>query len=190
MARSSPASRVRSRRCSDKTAKVQEGGKLHIEGRMCDAFPGTMKTGILLNNLRYAEEMETVTTEIDRQHHEVFILINLLIQYAKTGDINNLGGYKGPYLEVVYECIPYVDDAAFDDDAESLKLHELQYPESIVTFLICNRQKTSLQPWYQREMEAISLMEKTGQTYPDESFCIFTKTHIENLKKLPTKEAA
>lgn len=24
----------------------------------------------------------------------------------------------------------------------------------------------------------------------DESFCIFTETHIENLKKLPTKEAA
>lgn len=29
-----------------------------------------------------------------------------------------------------------------------------------------------------------------GQTYLDESFCIFAKTHIENLKKLPTKEAA
>ena len=92
---------------------------VYIEGRMCDAFPGTMKTGILLNNLRYAEEMETVTAEIDRQHHEVFILINLLIQYAKTGDINNLGGYKGPYLDVVYECIPYVDDAAYDDDAKA-----------------------------------------------------------------------
>ena len=182
---------------------------VYIEGRMCDAFPGTMKTGILLNNLRYAAEMETVTAEIDRQHHEVFILINLLIQYEKTGDINNLGGYKGPYLDVVYECIPYVDDAAYDDDAkarfdsaifadldaaqnyaESLKLHGLQYPESIVTFLVCNRQKTSLQPWYQREMEAIRLMEKTGQTYLDKSFCIFVKTHIENLKKLPTKEAA
>ena len=34
------------------------------------------------------------------------------------------------------------------------------------------------------------LMEKTGQTYLDDSFYIFTKTHIENLKKLPTKEAA
>ena len=73
---------------------------------------------------------------------------------------------------------------------ESLRLHELQYPKSIVTFLVCNRQKTSLQPWYQREMEAIRLMEKTGQTYLDKSFCIFVKTHIENLKKLPTKEAA
>ena len=39
-------------------------------------------------------------------------------------------------------------------------------------------------------MDAIKLMEEKGQTYLDDSFCIFTKTHIENLKKLPTKEAA
>ena len=71
---------------------------------------------------------------------------------------------------------------------QSLRLHELQYPKSIVTFLVCNRQKTSLQPWYRREMEAIRLMEKTGQTYLDKSFCIFTKNHIESLKKLPARE--
>ena len=90
---------------------------VYIEGRMCDAFPGGLRTGILLNNLRFAEEMDSVTEEIDHQHHEVFIVANLLIQYAKTGDINNLGGYKGPYLDTVYECIPYIDDAAYDDDA-------------------------------------------------------------------------
>jgi len=90
---------------------------VYIEGRMCAAFPGGLKTGILLNNLRFAEEMDSVTEEIDQQHHEVFIVANLLIQYARTGDINNLGGYKGPYLDTVYECIPYIDDAAYDDDA-------------------------------------------------------------------------
>ena len=90
---------------------------IYIEGRMCDAFPGGLRTGILLNNLRFAEEMDSVTEEIGHQHHEVFIVANLLIQYAKTRDINNLDGYKGPYLDTVYECIPYIDDAAYDDDA-------------------------------------------------------------------------
>lgn len=90
---------------------------VYIESRICDAFPGSLKTGILLNNLRFAENMDTVQKEIDNQHHEVFIIMNLLIQYAKAGDINNLDGYKGPYLDAVYECIPYVDEAAFDDDA-------------------------------------------------------------------------
>ena len=91
---------------------------VYIEGRMCDAFPGSLKTGILLNNLRFAEEMDSVTEEIDHQHHEVIIVANLLIQYTKTGDINNLDGYKGPYLDTVYECIPYIDDAAYDDDSK------------------------------------------------------------------------
>lgn len=90
---------------------------VYIEGRICDAFPGGIKTGILLNNLRFAEEMDSVKEEIDKQHHEVIIVMNLLIQYTKTGDINNLGGYKGPFLDTVYECIPYIDEAAYDDDS-------------------------------------------------------------------------
>lgn len=92
---------------------------VYIEGRMCDAFPGSLKTGILLNNLRFAEDMDSVTEEINKQHHEVIIVTNLLIQYAKSGDINNLDGYKGPYLDTVYECIPYIDDASYDDDARA-----------------------------------------------------------------------
>lgn len=91
---------------------------VYIEGRMCDAFPGSVKTGILLNNLRFSEDMDTVTEQVSRQHHEVFILVNLLIQYAKTGDLNNLDGYKGSYLDTVYDCIPYIDDAAYDDDSK------------------------------------------------------------------------
>lgn len=63
---------------------------VYIESRMCDTFPGGVKTGIILNNLRFAEEMDTITEEINHQHHEVFIIINLLIQYAKTGDLNTL----------------------------------------------------------------------------------------------------
>lgn len=90
---------------------------VYIEGRMCDAFPGGIKTGILLNNLRFADEMDTIRQEIDKSHHEVFIIINLLIQYAKAGDLNNLDGYKGPYLDAVYDCIPYVDEGAYDDDS-------------------------------------------------------------------------
>lgn len=90
---------------------------VYIEGRMCDAFPGGIKTGILLNNLRFADEMDTIKQEIDKQHHEVFIIVNLLIQYAKAGDLNNLDGYKGPYLDTVYECIPYVDEGSYDDDS-------------------------------------------------------------------------
>ena len=91
---------------------------VYIEGRICDSHSGSIRSGILLNNLRFAEEMPSITEEIKSNHHEIFIVINLLIQYAKTGDLNNLGGYSGPYLNAVYECIPYIDDAAYDDDSK------------------------------------------------------------------------
>lgn len=90
---------------------------VYIEAKMCNAFPGTVKTGILLNNLRFAEEIIPIQQEIDQQHHGVFIILNLLIQYAKTGDILNLNNYKGPYLDALYQCVPYLDDAAYDDDS-------------------------------------------------------------------------
>ena len=76
---------------------------LYIEARMMDAFPGSFKTGILLNNLRFSEDIPSVTDEIAEGHHEVFIIINLLIQYAKSGDLNNADGYKGKYLDTLYE---------------------------------------------------------------------------------------
>ena len=108
--------------------------------------------------------------------------------YIVTEDF--LAPTKGvPLVQRLYHDIFDNQDTA-QNYAKNLKLHDLQYPKSIVTFLVCNRQKTSLQAWYQREMETIRLMEKTGQTYLDDSFHIFAKHHIENLKKLSTKENA
>lgn len=106
--------------------------------------------------------------------------------YIVTEDF--LAPLKGvPLVQRLYHDI-FADLDAAQNYAEGLKLHELRYPKSIVTFLVCNRQETSLQPWYQREMEAIRLMEKTGQTYLDESFQIFTRCHIDDLKKLENRK--
>lgn len=92
---------------------------VYIEARLCESFAGTFKTGILLNNFRFAEDMPSVQEEIAASHHEVIVILNMICQYAKTGDINNLGSYKGPLLDALYECIPYIDDASYDDDARA-----------------------------------------------------------------------
>lgn len=90
---------------------------IYIESRMIDAFPGSFKDGILLFNLRAAEDIPTVSEQIANGNHDVFIILNLLSQYAIAGDINNVDGYKGKYLDVLYECVPILDEAAYDDDA-------------------------------------------------------------------------
>ena len=106
--------------------------------------------------------------------------------YIVTEDF--LAPVKGvPLVQRLYHDIFANLDAA-QNYAESLKLHELQYPKSIVTFLVCNRQEVSGQPWYQNEKEAMRLMAEKGQAHLDDSFCIFTKNHIESLKKLPARK--
>ena len=108
--------------------------------------------------------------------------------YMVTEDF--LAPVKGvPLVQRLYHDIFDNPDAA-QNYADNLKLHDLSYPKSIVTFLVCNKQKISGHPWYQNEKEAMRLMEEKGQTYLDDSFHIFARRHIENLKKLSTKENA
>lgn len=108
--------------------------------------------------------------------------------YIVTEDF--LAPTKGvPLVQRLYHDIFDNQDTA-QNYAKNLKLHDLQYPKSIVTFLVCNRQEVSGHPWYQNETEAMRLMAEKGQAYLDDSFCIFTRSHIEKLKKLPAKEAA
>ena len=76
------------------------------------------------------------------------------------------------------------------DYADNLKLHGFKYPTSIVTFLVCNKESVLQTEWYKQQKEAMRLMEEKGQTYLDDSFHIFARRHIENLKKLSTKENA
>jgi len=122
---------------------------VYIESRVCEAYSGTFKTGILLNNLRFAEDMPSIQEEIDRQHHDIFIILNMAAQYAIAGDINNLGDYKGPLLDALYECIPLIDDASYDDDAR-------------VRFRAVNQMLIMLWPFMQSLIEKIREDIKNG----------------------------
>ncbi len=90
---------------------------IYVEARMCDAFPGVYRTGILLNSIRMMETMPTLSEQVDGGYMGFSIMSNLLLQYCRAGDINNLSGYKGEYLNKLVECIPIVDNAVYDTDA-------------------------------------------------------------------------
>ena len=99
-----------------------------------------------------------------------------------------LAPFKGiPLVQRLYHDI-FDNREAAQSYAENLKLHELQYPTSIVTFLICNKENVPQQKWYQQQKEAMQLMEEKRQTYLDDSFHILVRHHIENLKKLENKK--
>ena len=106
--------------------------------------------------------------------------------YIVTEDF--LAPTKGvPLVQRLYHDI-FDDQDAAQSYAENLKLHEFQYPTSIATFLVCNKGNVAQQKWYQQQKEAMQLMEEKGQTYLDDSFQIFAKCHIENLKKLGNRK--
>lgn len=72
--------------------------------------------------------------------------------------------------------------------ADNLKLHEFKYPTSIITFLVCNKGSVLQTEWYKQQKEAMRLMKEKGQTYLDDSFQVFAKCHIDNLKKLENRK--
>ena len=106
--------------------------------------------------------------------------------YIVTEDF--LAPSKGiPLVQRLYHDIFDGQDAA-QSYAKSLRLHEFKYTTSIVTFLVCNKKKVSQDEWYLQQKEAMRLMEEKGQTYLDDSFHIFTRCHIESLKKLENRK--
>ena len=106
--------------------------------------------------------------------------------YIVTEDF--LAPTKGvPLVQRLYHDI-FDDQDAAQSYAENLKLHDFKYSTSIVAFLVCNKGNVTRQEWYQQQKEAMQLMEEKGQTYLDDSFQIFAKCHIENLKKLGNRK--
>ena len=91
---------------------------VYVEARMSDAFPGTFAQGIALNNVRFAELMPSVADQIAKSAKGYSIVCNLMIQYCKAGDVNNLTKARSEYLDMLYECIPILDAAAYDDDGK------------------------------------------------------------------------
>ena len=92
---------------------------VYIEARICEAFPGTFAQGIQLNNLRFAEQMPSVEDQIAEDHYGFSIIRNLILEYCKTGDVNNLTRKESEYLDVLYDCIPILDGAVYDDDGRA-----------------------------------------------------------------------
>ena len=56
---------------------------------------------------------------INRKYYDHSIVLNLLIQYIRAHEVNNLSGYTGEFIDKLYQYIPLVDECVYDDDARS-----------------------------------------------------------------------
>lgn len=88
-----------------------------VEGCMCTEFPGRFKTGIMLNNVKLTEDSLSVQQQIDKEIPNAAILLNMILQYARIGEYNNDGGYRGELIDYFNSCIELVDEAIDKTDA-------------------------------------------------------------------------
>ena len=48
---------------------------------------------------------------INRKYYDHSIVVNLLIQYVRAHEVNNLSGYTGEFIDKLYEYIPWIDES-------------------------------------------------------------------------------
>lgn len=63
--------------------------------------------------------MPTVASQVENGHLGYAIITNLMIQYCKTGDVNDLTRENSEYLDVLVDCLPILDAAMYDDDGRA-----------------------------------------------------------------------
>lgn len=104
-----------------KTAKalsnIFEDG--YVDARYSYEFPGNPARGIALNNLRYADTVPDIDTMVNKKYYDHNIVLNLLIQYVRAREVNNLSGYSGEFLDKFTAYIPIVDSCIYDEDARA-----------------------------------------------------------------------
>ena len=88
----------------------------YVESRIIDRFPGKFANGICLNNIRFCEMMPSIDEQLINGNYKFSVFCNLLIQYCRSGDINNREGYSGDVLDRFYKLLPIVDNAIYDDN--------------------------------------------------------------------------
>lgn len=107
-------------KCASTITNILED--IYIEARMCHFYPGTFRQGIQLNSLRMMEQAISIQEQIDQEYKEFSIMVNLILQYCRTGTVNNLSGYTGPYLDCLEDCIPYIEESLYSDEIKD-RLH-------------------------------------------------------------------
>jgi len=90
---------------------------VYIEAQMCHRFPGTYKTGIELVVGQLLENMDALSDMVDKEDVQpLSIAFSLILQYARSGDINNPDEIDNEYTEALNRCLSYIDDSVYADD--------------------------------------------------------------------------
>jgi len=90
---------------------------VYSENRMCHKFPGTFKSGIELIDSQIIEHSQALTDIVDNKDAKpISIMLSLLLQYVRSGDIYNPDGLENEYTETLDRCLGYIDSSLYSED--------------------------------------------------------------------------
>ena len=99
-----------------------------IEEKICFEFPGRFKTGIRINCAIQSETALCVSEMKKRNLPDIMVLLNLILYYAKTGDVDKENNIL---YDKLCECIELIDNAVSDAKKkgydELIKIHQAAY---------------------------------------------------------------
>lgn len=84
---------------------------IYVEAKMCDAFPGTFRQGIRLNNYRMTEQIPDLSDQLAEGYAPFAVISNLLLSYCRVGEIPNNEELSNEYTKALDDCKEYVDTA-------------------------------------------------------------------------------
>lgn len=89
-----------------------------IEAQMSHIYPGEVRMGLLMNHQRIMEQSNTIKQMMEGDLKPVQIMMNLILQYARSGDISNPENYTGEYIDLLTACLGYIDESKFSDNVK------------------------------------------------------------------------
>lgn len=86
---------------------------IYIEHKMCRDFPGSIREGIYLNNMRKSEKIRSVNEQLADGKESSLVMLGMFMQYAVCGYVNCWDGCEERYWECLKKCAPVIEGAVF-----------------------------------------------------------------------------
>ena len=84
---------------------------VYVENLMCSRFSGSITHGIWQNRERKLELIPSLTEQLQEGYDNLAVMVNLIAQYALSGQYNNWDGYEGAFVDVLESAKDVIDDA-------------------------------------------------------------------------------
>ncbi len=91
---------------------------VYIEGKMCQRYPGSVRTSIQRNTAVLLGRIPTASERKTEKNNGLDMMIDLLLRYARSGETEEEKAYDRQYRSCLEACRSRIDEAVGSDDAD------------------------------------------------------------------------